>query len=150
MPMWASRARKSSSTLSHARTRMLYNSRSANQLSRFVGEIPPRLIRDGAARTQTRVPARATSHVVAHRRKSLRSGHSGSLEGRWLAFRARPSLRDSNLFRTGDRVTHAVFGKGTVEEMSEDNAKVTVRFDSGALKRFSANIAPLRRIDKRG
>ena len=133
--------------LSHARTRMLYNSRSANQLSRFVGEIPPRLIRDGAARTQTRVPAPRPMSSASAQKPAL--GIPGLWKGT-AGVQSAPKSAGLNLFRTGDRVTHAVFGKGTVEEMSEDNAKVTVRFDSGALKRFSANIAPLRRIDKRG
>jgi len=40
--------------LSHARTRALYNTRSANELSRFVTEIPQRLIVDGMGRMDTR------------------------------------------------------------------------------------------------
>ena len=43
--------------LTHARTRMLYNSRGMNPLSRFVSEIPPRLLSDGRGRVPgTRVP----------------------------------------------------------------------------------------------
>ncbi len=140
--------------LSHARTRMLYNSRSANQLSRFVGEIPPRLIRDGAARTQTRVPgptARPAPRPSAISEKKPALGIPGLRKGAGIvqsAPGAAPKPAGGlSIFRTGDRVTHAVFGKGTVEEVSGDASKVTVRFDSGALKRFSANIAPLRRIN---
>lgn len=33
--------------MTHARTRMLYNNRQANQISRFVSEIPTRLIQGG-------------------------------------------------------------------------------------------------------
>ncbi len=40
--------------LSHARTRALYNTRNANELSRFVTEIPQRLIVDGTGRMDTR------------------------------------------------------------------------------------------------
>ena len=140
--------------LSHARTRMLYNSRSANQLSRFVGEIPPRLIRDGAARTQTRVPgptARPAPRPSAVSEKKTALGIPGLRKGAGIvqsAPGAAPKPAGGlSIFRTGDRVTHAVFGKGTVEEVSGDASKVTVRFDNGALKRFSANIAPLRRIN---
>ena len=45
--------------ISHARTRMLFNNRQANEISRFIGEIPPRLISD-VRRQQaqpTRIPA---------------------------------------------------------------------------------------------
>ena len=40
--------------LSHAYTRALYNTRNANQLSRFVSEIPQRLIQEGVARMDVR------------------------------------------------------------------------------------------------
>ncbi len=40
--------------MSHARTRALYNTRSANELSRFVTEIPQRLIVDGMGRMEAR------------------------------------------------------------------------------------------------
>ena len=53
------------------------------------------------------------------------------------------------LFKPGDSVVHAVFGKGTVTEVEGEGGtqKVIVRFNAtGQLKRFSANIAPLRKI----
>ena len=40
--------------LSHAYTRALYNTRNANQLSRFVSEIPQRIIQEGVARMDVR------------------------------------------------------------------------------------------------
>ena len=44
--------------ISHARTRMLFNNRQANEISRFIGEIPPRLISDVRRQQQpTRIPA---------------------------------------------------------------------------------------------
>lgn len=50
--------------LSHARTRMLYNARQANELSRFVSEIPARLLTDGTQRGDARrVPPPPTSRA---------------------------------------------------------------------------------------
>ena len=150
--------------LSHAHTRMLYNARSANQLSRFVSEIPPRLIQEGAARTQTRVPrpmGRPTVENPAAPRYSYASSGSApakvggvSIPGLQKGFgAARPAAPSQglHLFKTGDQVIHAVFGKGTVQEVEGEgsNQKVIVRFSAtDQLKRFSANIAPLRKVDK--
>ena len=151
--------------LSHAHTRMLYNARSANQLSRFVSEIPQRLIQEGAVKSQTRVPMppRRPSYEDAPR-----SGYSSRPAPRANAERpsGKPALnipglqkgfgggqpapqRSLKLFRVGDSVIHAVFGRGRVSEVSGEGSdqKVIVDFDSGARKRFSANIAPLRKLD---
>ena len=143
---------------------MLYNARSANQLSRFVSEIPPRLIQEGAARTQTRVPrpmGRPTVENPAAPRYSYASSGSApakvggvSIPGLQKGFgAARPAAPSQglHLFKTGDQVIHAVFGKGTVQEVEGEgsNQKVIVRFSAtDQLKRFSANIAPLRKVDK--
>ena len=151
--------------LSHAHTRMLYNARSANQLSRFVSEIPQRLIQEGAVKSQTRVPMppRRPSYEDAPR-----SGYSSRPAPRANAEKpsGKPALnipglqkgfgggqpapqRSLKLFRVGDNVIHAVFGRGRVSEVSGEGSgqKVIVDFDSGARKRFSANIAPLRKLN---
>ncbi len=149
--------------LSHARTRMLYNSRSTNQLSRFVGEIPPRLIMDGAVRMEARVPrpmGRAGAGGYAASRPSAPNYSYGRTEAKpgalnipglqkGMGGQAAAPQRSLRLFRPGDNVVHSVFGRGTVERIEGEGAeqKVIVRFANGALKRFSANIAPLRRID---
>ena len=54
------------------------------------------------------------------------------------------------LFKPGDRVVHAVFGRGTVMQLEGEGSaqKVSVEFENGAKKRFSAGIAPLRMIDQ--
>ena len=151
--------------LSHAHTRMLYNARSANQISRFVSEIPQRLIQEGAVKSQTRVPMppRRPSYEDAPR-----SGYSSRPAPRANAEKpsGKPALnipglqkgfgggqpapqRSLKLFRVGDNVIHAVFGRGRVSEVSGEGSgqKVIVDFDSGARKRFSANIAPLRKLN---
>ena len=151
--------------MSHAHTRMLYNSRSANQISRFVDEIPRRLIQDGAVRAQTRVPRPMGRYSESapsvprygYARPEPRKEAAPSVSGNALNI---PGLqkgmgggaapqRALKLFKPGDKVVHSVFGRGEVERIEgEDSAqKVIVRFGNGSLKRFSANIAPLRKID---
>ncbi len=125
----------------HAKTRTLYNSRSANQLSRFVSEIPPRLIREGSARMQMRVPnPQAQSAKPAMGIPGLFKGVGSVIS------KPKTAGGGMSLFSVGDRVIHAVFGKGTVQEVDAATAKVVVQFDTGSSKRFSANIAPLKRI----
>lgn len=72
--------------LSHARTRALYNTRSANELSRFVAEIPRRLIMDGMGRMDARrVPPPAQggwSQPVRSPYKQDRSNRSGGTGNR--------------------------------------------------------------------
>ena len=152
--------------LSHAHTRMLYNARSANQISRFVSEIPQRLSQEGAVKSQTRVPMppRRPSYEEAPRSGSYSSRPAPRANAEKPS--GKPALnipglqkgfgggqpapqRSLKLFRVGDNVIHAVFGRGRVSEVSGEGSdqKVIVDFDSGARKRFSANIAPLRKLD---
>ena len=151
--------------LSHAHTRMLYNARSANQLSRFVSEIPQRLIQEGAVKSQTRVPMpprrpyedapRSGSFISRPAPRANAEKPSGkpalNIPGLQKGFGGAQSApqRSLKLFRVGDSVIHAVFGRGRVSEVSGEGSdqKVIVDFDSGARKRFSANIAPLRKLD---
>ena len=151
--------------LSHAHTRMLYNARSANQLSRFVSEIPQRLIQEGAVKSQTRVPMPPRrsyedaprpgsygSRPAPQTRVEKPSGKPAlNIPGLQKGFGgAQPApQRSLKLFRVGDNVIHAVFGRGRVSEVSGEGSdqKVIVDFDSGARKRFSANIAPLRKLN---
>ena len=155
--------------MSHARTRMLFNTRSANQISRFVGEIPPRLVMDGAARMQARVPRpmvrTGESAPVAPRysysspnRRAPASSNALNIPGLQKGFAAAPASsapqqaagHSLRLFKPGDRVVHAVFGRGTVMQLEGEGSaqKVSVEFENGAKKRFSAGIAPLRKIDQ--
>ena len=151
--------------LSHAHTRMLYNARSANQISRFVSEIPQRLIQEGAVKSQTRVPmpprrpsyedaprsgygSRPASRANAERPSGKPALNIPGLQKGFGGAQSAPQ-RSLKLFRVGDNVIHAVFGRGRVSEVSGEGSdqKVIVDFDSGARKRFSANIAPLRKLD---
>ncbi len=157
--------------MSHAHTRMLYNARSANQLSRFVSEIPHRLIQEGAVRSQTRVPmpsSRSQAYGDAPQRGygQRPAPRPAPYGGKQAAPSGKPALnipglqkgfggqsapqKGLKLFHVGDNVVHAVFGRGRVSEVVGEGSdqKVIVAFESGSLKRFSANIAPLRRIDK--
>ena len=155
--------------LSHARTRALYNSRSANELSRFVSEIPARLLTDGTQRGDARrVPPPSAGHGFD------RSGGSGYYSGRGTGAKpaapSKPGLgipgvqkgfggfvgsqarsaKPIALFRVGDRVIHRSFGRGRVVEVmgAGEEQRVRVAFDGSVEKVFSASIAPIVKVSE--
>ncbi len=155
--------------LSHARSRALYNSRSANELSRFVSEIPARLLTDGTQRGDARrVPPPSASHGFD------RSGGSGYYSGRGTGAKpaapSKPGLgipgvqkgfggfvgsqarsaKPIALFRVGDRVIHRSFGRGRVVEVmgAGEEQRVRVAFDDSVEKVFSASIAPIVKVSE--
>ena len=161
--------------LSHARSRALYNNRTANELSRFVSEIPARLITDGTQRgEQRRVPppsaprgqdrygaqpqyysGRGTgarpsqpSQTVGGRALGIPGVQKG-FGGSFVGSQAR-SVKPIALFRVGDRVIHRSFGRGQVVAVSGEGAdqKVRVAFDGRGEKVFSANAAPIVKVNE--
>lgn len=145
--------------LLHAYSRAIYNSRSSNELSRFVSEIPPRLLRSGSRRGEVRrvppagmmrsayvqIPARPDSRAegsaeAAGSKGALRvAGTNASPEGR----------RDAVLFKTGESVVHSIFKRGRVirTEMMNGRQKVRVQFPDGKIREFDAGIAPLVKVE---
>ncbi len=161
--------------LSHARTRLLYNARSANELSRFVSEIPNRLIQDGAAKAQMRVPPPSGRAGYApqprygqggstyapqpvQKRPQARANYApqpavkGALgiPGLQKGFgKSAEPARGLQIFKTGDVVMHSTFGRGEVIDVSESGGRsyVQVRFPGDVEKKFAADVAPLRKIN---
>ena len=159
--------------LSHARTRALYNTRSANELSRFVTEIPQRLIIDGATRADARRVPPPAQRGWAQPPRSPYSGRwssgapaagpklsTGSAEldrklgiaGVQKGFSAppKPVVTAPVAFRVGDAVRHRVFGPGTVTALSGQGVdqRVKIRFANGSERTFSAAAAPIVRVEK--
>ena len=146
--------------LSHARTRTLFGSRQAFERSRFVDEIPPRLI--GGARQVRQSPERLSrpmgrseqpSHPQNPWRQSAPAAKKPSLPGLsdipglskgFVPSQAR-DLQPMQLFHPGDRVLHRVFGHGTVDEVrgSGRDAKLVITFDERGQKVFPADTAPV-------
>ena len=132
--------------MTHARSRMLYNARQANPISRFVGEIPSRLLQTGMQQAGTRVPPPSASM----RPRTNGSGEFG-VPGVQRGFeRPEQPAAPQTIFSPGDRVLHRMFGTGTVEEITGTGAsqRVRISFDSGSVKIFAANAAPIVRMHK--
>lgn len=161
--------------LSHARTRMLYNARNANEISRFVSEIPPRLIMDGASRSEPRRMSPAGQNGAWAQRanpaygqnrsapataqwSTNASGYSGAgqpvggvnVPGIQKGMSAmRYGAKPAAVFRVGDRVRHKVFGNGKIVDVTGagEAQRVKVRFNDGSERSFNAGIAPIVRLE---
>ena len=121
--------------LTHARSRLLYNQRQANMTSRFLGEIPSRLITKArrSAPTPRLAPSSPNMRLDLSRIPGLKKGFSSTAAG---------------AFSAGDRVSHALFGPGTVMEILGVGASERMRilFDSGATKVFATDKTPVKKI----
>ena len=140
--------------LTFAVSRMLYNQRRNNPPSRFLSEIPERLIEDDRARREpVRVPPPRAGYApvspaargnAGARRAPLAPGDiPGVTKGFGGVVRAAAGAQA--LFSPGDRVTHKVFGAGTVLESNGD--KIRIAFDTRGERTFPASIAPIRKIE---
>ena len=140
--------------MTHARTRMLYNNRQANQISRFVSEIPTRLIQGGRAGGAMRIPPAAPGLKARQSYDRRPAANAGSLgiPGVQKGFGggSAPAQPTQNLFSVGDRVMHRMFGPGTVMELAgTGNAqRARIKFDSGTERIFAVNAAPILKMRK--
>lgn len=105
--------------LTHSISRMLFGQTNYNPPSRFLKEIPDRLLE----RVERKSPRRAAS-----------SSHGPT-----------PSSVDASEFDVGDRVRHEKWGSGVILEIrgAGDRAEADVRFERDGLKRLLLAWAPL-------
>ncbi|MEW5959874.1 MAG: UvrD-helicase domain-containing protein [Chloroflexota bacterium] len=105
--------------------------------SRFLKDIPPELIDEGAARPassrQSRLAGPPASAPPTSTRWSQAAGSAG------------PGSRPGSSYKVGDRVYHRKFGEGTViaVETESDDLLVQVAFPNQGIKKLSASVAPL-------
>ncbi len=154
--------------LTHAFRRTRWGSDDVSLPSRFLQDIPPVLVEGKSLRQRvdaTRAAARATERwqdvdddwdePSTHRARARRSTSSTS----WTtpaapAAASRPPVRPAasgkanGQFKIGDRVSHGLFGEGTVisSEVRGDDEEVTVAFRSKGIKKLLASYANLRKI----
>lgn len=140
--------------LTFAVSRMLYNQRRNNPPSRFLSEIPERLIEDDRARREpVRVPPPRAGYAPVSPAACGNAGAKraplapGDIPGVTKGFGGvvRAGAGAQALFSPGDRVTHKVFGAGTVLESNRD--KIRIAFDTRGERTFPASIAPIRKIE---
>ena len=148
--------------LSRSSTRMIYTQQTRNEPSRFLSEIPARLLADDLANKRARAfgsdpaPVRQSGVRQPRPMKSpsdplglgslnipgVRKGFVGS---------AARGLEPKNAehFEVGDRVMHKKFGEGIVEEMigSGADARIRIEFSAFGVKEFNLAIVPLIKLE---
>ena len=155
--------------ITHAVSRLLYNQRKNNAPSRFLDEIPRRLIQDEREKRDPfkmplprpqqswrgethRMPQQRPASQTAAQPSSRASASPLDIPGvsRGFGNVTLPRAQETNtatqaLFSAGDRVSHRIFGNGTVTDVSA--GKIRIRFDERGEKVFPAAIAPIKKIE---
>ena len=122
-----------------ARQRMLFGTTQYNRPSRFVGELPSEFVNETFERTAQEEAPRAE-------RRSPDLKASGF--GKGLGAQKPASGGSGKVFAVGDRVSHNIFGEGTVLKavrMSNDTL-LEIAFEKVGTKKIMANFANIRKI----
>lgn len=133
-----------------ARYRTLYGQTNYNEVSRFVSEVPPALIRDleserSAARSAAGMAGSAGLSASRGGSSPFATQHPlGSRSGSGNPPQANGGQSASS-FSAGDRVRHVKFGVGTVvsAQPSGSDTILTVAFPEEGVKKLMAGMAPL-------
>jgi DNA helicase-2/ATP-dependent DNA helicase PcrA len=123
--------------LSRAMVRASWGAPQANPPSRFLNEIPERL-----------VDWRRTERAVSSWRNTSATSRADQGWRNKVGYGARPVARVIPVLAAGERVLHATFGMGTVVATSGagQDAKADVDFGTAGLKRLSLRHAPLEKL----
>jgi len=152
--------------ISYAAQRMLYNQVNYNAPSRFIGEIPKRLLDDQLISTRERsFPGAMASyqHPSPKRMPRYQATAAGIGQGSSAlgipgvqkgftpsAARSLPLASVGNLFKKGDRVMHRKFGEGNVVAIQGTgaDARITISFVAYGIKEFALSIAPIVKVNE--
>ena len=154
--------------LSYASQRMIFSQLNHNPPSRFLGEIPKRLLDDewiskmeksfGSVRQQHPAPQKPSRSVRPHELgfgapQIAPSAQALGIPGVQKGFapspaRALEKTAMQSLFAAGDRVMHKKFGEGNVVEVrgSGADARIVIEFAAYGAKEFSLSIAPIVKV----
>ncbi len=158
--------------ISRANQRMLYNQVNHNAPSRFLEEIPKRLLEDEMANIASRFGdrpmqqanrARPGGYGAARPQRSYGAGtsaapvRSATLGGinipgvqKGFVSSAASSVSSKaleNLYKPGDRVRHLKFGEGTVESINTTQGRIRIEFTAYGVKEFVLAVAPIIKLD---
>ena len=151
--------------ISRASQRTIYNQVNHNAPSRFLGEIPERLLQDDWAEKKERAsrnappvsrPARGSGYGahVSQPSQLYTAGNPLNIPGVQRGFKPSPArvLASSamrNLFQPGDRVMHRKFGEGNVVGIHGAGAetRIQIEFTAYGVKEFNLAIAPIVKLE---
>ncbi|MGF0147143.1 DNA helicase PcrA [Lachnospiraceae bacterium SGI.054] len=157
-------------TLTSARRRMVHGETQYNPMSRFVKEIPRKLLDTGNKKFTQETEMPAQQNTYARAREAFRAqAFAGALGGMTPAknqgvgkpltgSQALASLQKGSQlaaggngplgYEVGDRVRHVKFGEGTVTDIKEGGRdhEVTIEFDSVGTRKMFAKFAKLVKV----
>ena len=153
--------------ISYATQRMLYNQVNYNAPSRFLREIPPRLLDSQMTTKRERsfpgvmesyshpAPKRTPRYQHTESGHGLGAGRSalgipGVQKGFTPSAASRmPAGAVPSLFKVGDRVMHRKFGEGNVSEIrgTGADARIVISFAAYGQKEFVLSIAPIVKVN---
>lgn len=155
--------------ISFAAQRMLYNQVNYNAPSRFLRELPERVVDDRLISKRERsfpgviesyqhpTPKRAPRHMASEARgHGLGMGRSAlGISGVQKGFTPSaaasvPASAIASLFAAGDRVMHRKFGEGNVLEIrgTGSDARIVISFAAYGQKEFVLSIAPIVKVNE--
>ena len=156
---------KSRLYLTCCRQRMLYNQLQFNDRSRFIDDIPPRILENlspfgsrSGARFESggkmfRTPPDAGKAAASGGSLSdwlRRAGGMNAGKKEELRPAVRGGVQEKETWTAGDRILHKRFGEGIILRVSNEKgqSRLLVRFDNEnyGVKQLSAEIAPILRI----
>ena len=159
--------------ISRAKQRMLYNQVNHNAPSRFLEEIPERLVQDEMAtmnaafgsraqqqpKGRTGYGGRVQQRPAARPGMGVGMGGSASIGGLnipgvqkgFVGSAARASAPNAmqNLYKPGDRVRHLKFGEGNVVSVtgSGAQARIKIEFTAYGVKEFALSVVPIVKLE---
>ncbi len=130
-----------------ARCRMIRGETQYNKVSRFVKEIPAKLMRGEVGIPASAERRESPTSSVRAKRPSMRQQPSGqSMQAK--AFSTANTVKRSLSYGVGDCVSHVKFGEGTVLDIIEGGRdfEVTVDFNGAGVKKMFASFAKLKKL----
>lgn len=128
--------------LTKTKSRMLFGSTSFNKESRFVTEIPDKLLEKTGESRMFQGGAVSSNTVGIGTRPA--SAYSPSKP----AFYQKPAVKSGVTYSVGDTVLHKIFGKGMIvsaEKMGNDTL-LEIAFDKAGTKKLMANFCKMEKI----
>lgn len=129
--------------LTHSRERLLYGNVSYNQPSRFLSELPRENIEKSAEKTIGETPKHGGNVILG--------SSSISLQKQLAELKKTAAKHDSTpqeSYSIGDRITHKIFGDGTVINATPTatDTALEVAFDKVGTKKIMAKFAKIKKL----
>ena len=131
-------------TITCAKQRMVRGETQYYPISRFIREIPIRLVQTGREQVKTEQPAKKMPDVHSPYMQAKKAFKSKAFDPNQFRVKKADSLDDT----VGDQVRHIKFGVGTVENIIDGGKdyEVTVNFEKVGVKKMFAAFAKLKKI----